>query len=104
VKKTLCQKHPRSKAIPEALHKAPKLKKTIACECGNVSYKTLAQLMKRSFGIIDLLAKSVASMEDKFTQSKETVEWVSQNFEHEIEKCNATIMDLTQHLNKTRNN
>ena len=64
-------KYPKSKLVREALIPKRKREHTYTtCACGNVDYKTLVYLAKNSIRVIDNLAKTLASMEEKFDETK----------------------------------
>ena len=73
-------KYPKSKLVREALIKKRKREHLYTtCACGKVDYKTLVYLAKNSIKVIDNLAKTLASMEEKFDDAKDTVEFVTES-------------------------
>ena len=71
-KKALYEKYEKCEAVQTALRKAPralseKYAEKHKCEHDRVDYKTVRSLAKRMVGVIEHLAKSICSMEEKFT-------------------------------------
>ena len=78
-------KYPKSKLVREALIKKRKREHLYTtCACGNVDYKTLVYLAKNSIKVIDNLAKTLASMEEKFDEAKKTVEIITNSARKQV--------------------
>ena len=92
-------KYPKSKLVREALiqkRKREHLYTTWAC--GNVDYKTLVYLAKNSIKVIDNLAKTLASMEEKFDEAKKTVEIITNSARKQLDSKDAQINFLKEKL------
>ena len=85
-------KYPKSKLVREALIPKRKREHTYTtCACGNVDYKTLVYLAKNSIKVIDNLAKTLASMEEKFDEAKKTVEIITKSARMHLDSKDAQI-------------
>ena len=56
-------------------------KKPAVCEHNRVGYRDLERIINRSMLVISRLAKVMVEMEDKFSQTSETVEYLTETFE-----------------------
>jgi len=73
-KKHLTERYPKSKKIKEALLKRGRLARKIAvCEHDKIDYKSMNLLAKKSIGVIENLAKAVASLEERNKVSEESL-------------------------------
>jgi len=73
-KKHLTERYPRSKTIREALFKRNKLSRKVAvCQHDQIDYKSMNLLAKKSIGVIENLAKAVASLEDRNTIAEKSL-------------------------------
>ena len=92
-------KYPKSKLVSEALIPKRKREHTYTtCACGNVDYKTLVYLAKNSIRVIDNLAKTLASMEEKFDETKKTVEYITNSASKQLDTKDAQINFLKDKL------
>ncbi len=73
-RKHLTERYPKSKTIKEALLKRGKLSKKIAvCEHDKIDYKSMNYLAKKSIGVMEHLAKAVASLEERTKDSEKSL-------------------------------
>jgi len=69
-KKTLYDKYKHSETVRKAiLPERGNVRQPTVCNCGNVDYKSLAFVVRRSMRVMDNLAKSIALLE---ARAKET--------------------------------
>ena len=98
-KKALYEKYEKCEAVQTALRKAPralseKYAEKHKCEHDRVDYKTVRSLAKRMVGVIEHLAKSICSMEEKFTAAKENVEFITKRATDLIDERDEKIKQL----------
>ena len=80
-KLSLAKQYPNSKMVNKCLLKVTaRMKgKPAACEHNKVGYDDLMYLLKQSQKVVANLAKTLASMEEKFDDAKDTVEFVTES-------------------------
>ena len=80
-KLSLAKQYPNSKMVNKWLLKvtARMKEKPAACEHNKVGYDDLMYLLKQSQKVVANLAKTLASMEEKFDDAKDTVEFVTES-------------------------
>jgi hypothetical protein len=91
------KKYPKNKTLYN-IYRGKGAPKASVCEHGRVGYNDLVLSIKRSILIISRLSKCLAEMEDKFSETKETVEYITERAEHQIKQRNAIIAKLQQRL------
>ena len=104
-KKALYEKYEKCEAVQTALRKAPralseKYAEKHKCEHDRVDYKTVRSLAKRMVGVIEHLAESICSMEEKFTAAKENVEFITKRATDLIDERDEKIKQLEERLRK----
>ena len=68
------------------------------CRCGNVDYKSMAFVIRRSMRVIDNLAKNICAVEERSKQQEETLGGFFKNAQELINEQNETIKKLEQKL------
>jgi hypothetical protein len=80
-KSPIAKQYPKSKLVNKCLLKvtARMKQKPAVCEHDKIGYEDLMYLLKQSQKVVANLAKTLASMEEKFDDAKETVEFVTES-------------------------
>ena len=75
------KKYPKNKTLYKIFRGNPREPKPSVCEHNKVGYRDLELIVRRSVLIISRLSKVLNEMEDKFTNTSETVEYLTERFE-----------------------
>ena len=95
-KKSISELYPKSKLVNKCLLKDTKRarKKPAVCEHNKIGYKDLMYLLMQSQKVVANLAKVLASVEVKFDDAKDTVEYITQSATSQIKAKEAQIQFL----------
>ena len=75
------KKYPNNETLKKIFRGKLPNKKPSVCEHNRVGYRDLERIINRSMHVISRLAKVMVEMEDKFSQTSETVEYLTETFE-----------------------
>ena len=95
-KPTIAEQYPNSKLVNKCLLKDTKRarKKPAVCVHNKIGYKDLMYLLKCSQKVVSNLSKVLASMEAKFDDAKETVEFITKSAGKQLDTKDAQIKFL----------
>ena len=95
-KPTIAEQYPNGKLVNKCLLKDTKRarRKPAVCEHNKIGYKDLMYLLKCSQKVVSNLSKVLASMEAKFDDAKETVEFITKSAGKQLDTKDAQIKFL----------
>ena len=96
--------YPNNKTIKKIFRGTMPKGPTDICRHGEVGYRDLERIISRSFLVISRLSKVLVEMEKKFSDAKETVEYITKQMESREEKYIEAIEILKQRLYGTKGN
>ena len=90
--RSLADKYPKSEVIWDILRGKTKYRKPQFCEHNMVAYKDLHNIVDRQLTIINRMAMAINNMERKFTQTKQSVDWITKKTAEHVDAADKAVI------------
>ena len=94
--RSLADKYPKSEVIWDILRGKTKYRKPQFCEHNMVAYKDLHNIVDRQLTIINRMAMAINNMEKKFTQTKQSVDWITKKTAEHVDAADKAVIARDQ--------
>ena len=94
------KKYPKNTTLDKVFRGGEHKKPISVCVHGEVGYRDLELVIKRSILIISRLSKCLVEMEEKFSDARDSVDYITKRADYHIKARNALISRLEKQLDK----